>query len=70
MGTVPPTNRPQYNPSVLVLDVQRVLAQKGIRVIVDSDNAFPAQVAAADLLRALHVEPASSPAPPTRRSDQ
>lgn len=66
METVPPTPAPQYNPAVLVLDVQRVLGQKGIHVVIDQPTAYAAQLAAADLLRALHVEPASSPAPAPR----
>ena len=48
---------PQYNPSALVLAVQRLLGERGITVIVDLGNANTAVTAAADLLRALGVVP-------------
>jgi hypothetical protein len=52
---------PEFNPSVLVLDVQRLLAERGITVVVDLGNANTATIAPADLLRALGVAPASAP---------
>jgi hypothetical protein len=48
---------PQYNPSALVLAVQRLLGERGITVIVDLGNANTAVAAATDLLRALGVAP-------------
>jgi hypothetical protein len=65
VGTVPIDNRPQYNPSILVLDVQRLLGVKGIQVVIDQHNVVTATTAAADLLNALHVMPATSPVRPS-----
>lgn len=57
-----PTRRlPEYNPSLLVLRVQEVLARDGIAVVVDGLNAQTSVTAAADLLRALRVAPATTP---------
>ena len=56
---------PQFNPSVLVLEVQRVLGVHGIKVLVDMGNASTAVTAASDLLRALGVAPSASPRLPT-----
>jgi hypothetical protein len=55
---------PTYNPSVLVLRVQELLARDGITIVVDLGNANTALYAAADLLRALGVAPTNAPALP------
>jgi hypothetical protein len=54
-------NPNEYNPSVLVLRVQEILGRAGIDTIVDEKCAATAVAAAADLLRALGVEPSNAP---------
>lgn len=55
--------RPQYNPDVLLLDVARIL--EGVGIEVDLGGRHPvATVAAADLLSAMGVKPASAPTRP------
>lgn len=65
---VRPTRRvghlPQMNPAILVLDVQQLLAARGIPVLIDMGSANTAICAAADLLRALGVSPAAAPESP------
>jgi hypothetical protein len=46
---------PRFNPSTLVLAVQRLSGERGISVVVDLGNANTAVTAAAHLLRALGV---------------
>lgn len=63
--STPPLPAPaaQYNPAKLVDDVRALLGAQGVRVGVNlgfGGNAT-AVTAASDLLRALHVEPASVP---------
>lgn len=52
---------PRVNPSRLVLDVQRLLGERGVTVVVDMGNANAAIAAASDLLRALGVVPTAAP---------
>ena len=52
---------PRYSPTTLVMDVQRLLRESGIATLIDLGNANTAIYAAADLLRALGVAPASVP---------
>ena len=53
----PSASLPRFNPSAVVLAVQRILGEQGITAIVDFGNADVAVNAAADLLRALGVAP-------------
>ena len=53
--------RPEYSPSALVLDVQNALAAAGVAVDPGPSQLHVASLAAADLLRALGVRPASVP---------
>lgn len=57
-STDAPTPRPEYNPNALVLDVAELLRAKGIDTVLDPVTA---QAAAADLLRAFGVTPATAP---------
>lgn len=63
LTALPP--RPAFNPGRLVLDVMELLGRHyGIETIVESTAAGPAVNAAADLLRALGVTPATAPVLP------
>lgn len=53
--------QPQFNPSCLVLLVMETLGRRGIQTTVDSVNVGPSVNAAADLLRALGVQPTTAP---------
>lgn len=57
----PHDRRSGYSPAALVLDVQRLLRQRGLQVEVDQGMTFVAGIAAADLLRALGVRPETAP---------
>jgi hypothetical protein len=53
---------PEYNPVVLVARVQDLLAREGVTVVIDLHSAQTAIYAASDLLMAIGVQPANSPA--------
>lgn len=53
--------RPEYNPAALVGDVQAVLIAAGIPIDLTTSRLNVAVHAAADLLRALGVRPATAP---------
>ena len=53
--------RPEYSPSALVLDVQAALAAAGVTINPAPSQLHVASLAAADLLRALGVKPATVP---------
>ena len=53
--------RPAYSPNALVWDVIDVLARVGIRPELSPSQLHVARLAAADLLRALGVRPATAP---------
>jgi hypothetical protein len=54
-------NRPEYSPAILVMNVQRLLSDHGIRIERDFGMNSTATIAAADLLRALGVRPVIVP---------
>jgi hypothetical protein len=56
----PADTRPEYNPAVLLENAVEALARVGIRVDLEHRRQV-AVTAAADLLRALGVKPASAP---------
>lgn len=54
-------SRPEYSPSKLVVDVVALLTSEGLSVPLVGERASTAMIAAADLLRALGVQPATAP---------
>jgi hypothetical protein len=58
--SAPRPPRSEYNPASLVFEVQDVLARAGVPCN-RSDTLHTAVIAAADLLRALGVDPVTAP---------
>lgn len=54
-------NRPEYSPTALVFEIVDVLAAAGITANPGPASVHLASIAAADLLRALGVKPATAP---------
>lgn len=57
--TEQPSDLPEFNPSFLVHEVRRLLAEHGIRCRMA--DSITATIAAGDLLRALGCSPSSAP---------
>lgn len=53
--------RPEYSPTALVFEIMDVLAAAGIKANTGPASVHVASMAAADLLRALGVKPATAP---------
>jgi hypothetical protein len=60
-GAMGADTRPEFNPAFLVHEVERLLREHRVPVDLDPARRPVAEIAAADLLRALGVAPASAP---------